>query len=358
MAKHKKHKKKSVPDLLNPSANLRGKHILRIARALTRIETQPQINAYRRLAGRYGRDMNRDLRGLHRLGERTRRQIGGAYSSTDVQLAAAKRATRQRGVNTKQQVSQIGADAGQRLNEVQTSTLGNQIDTLAGQGIPAGQSASQSALAQAMASQQQSSDRSRTAWDQFTANQASTDNTLAANMLSANKMARVNAKAEASRITMSRKAQTRADYGEARRDVLGKLADAKSLKGSTMLKNLLELREGERSFLNEKAAVAAQMAQANMDNQLDWAKLTETERHNRQTEKGGSGGGSGKDGAAGWSDFLAAANLVRGKGKVRPNSDFWEAVFKDDSLDDTGARQRLKWRNRYQKWLRNHNLLG
>ena len=72
-------RRKTLSDLLDPSMGLSGRDLRRVARALTRIETQPLINAYRRQASRYRRDMRRDMGGYERLRKTTNRQTKGIY---------------------------------------------------------------------------------------------------------------------------------------------------------------------------------------------------------------------------------------------------------------------------------------
>jgi hypothetical protein len=71
MARHKT----TWRDLLDPSRSLSGRELWRLDKAISRIETQPLINAYRRQASRYRRDMRRDLRGYERLRKTTNRRL-------------------------------------------------------------------------------------------------------------------------------------------------------------------------------------------------------------------------------------------------------------------------------------------
>jgi hypothetical protein len=68
-------------------------------------------------------------------------------------------------------------------------------------------------------------------------------------------------------------ADTRSAYGEARRDAAGKVADTRALKGATRTKYLLDLRAGERSFVNERAAVAATAQQNAIENDQNQQKI-------------------------------------------------------------------------------------
>ena len=357
MAKHK-----TWRDLLDPGHSLSGRELWRLDKAISRIETQPLINAYRRQASRYRRDMRRDMRGYERLRKNTTRQVRGGYKVLDRQNAAAQQATRQDGVNLQSQIAQTQQQAQADMSAQQQGIMGGQLDALAGQNIQPGQSSSQAALAQAVANAQAAQSQAGADWQSLGALSAQGANLTALNTRQADRSARASALSSINQNIMSRKAQARADYGEARREVLGKLADQKALIGPTRLKNLMDLRESERKYSNEKLAIMQDRAQANADNALDWAKLNEDKRHNRAGEandaKGGGGSSGGSSGDTTYRDFFAAAQTIRngnsGK-RFTPTKEFFDDVASSEGVSLT-PQQRRAWSRRYRQWLRRHGL--
>ena len=361
MAKHK-----TWRDLLDPGHSLSGRELWRLDKAISRIETQPLINAYRRQASRYRRDMRRDMRGYERLRKNTTRQVRGGYKVLDRQNAAAQQATRQDGVNLQSQIAQTQQQAQADMSAQQQGIMGGQLDALAGQNIQPGQSSSQAALAQAVANAQAAQSQAGADWQSLGALSAQGANLTALNTRQADRSARASALSSINQNIMSRKAQARADYGEARREVLGKLADQKALIGPTRLKNLMDLRESERKYKNERLAIMQDRAQANADNALDWAKQREDARHNRAGEandaKGGGSSSGGSSGDTTYRDFFAAANTIRkeevGKGNpITPNGDFFDQVASSEGVS-LNPRQRAAWSRRYRRWLRQHGLIA
>ena len=358
-------RRKTLSDLLDPSHSLSGRELWRLDKAISRIETQPLINAYRRQASRYRRDMRRDMGGYERLRKTTNRQTKGIYKGLDQQMAAAQRATRQSGQALQNQINQTSQAANAQLGQIQGSVLGQQMDILAGQNIDAGQSQSGAAIAQAMARQQVDQSGVGQDWAGLAGLTSNAAVGTVRNQRNANRSARAQALTNINTSIASRKGQARADYGEARREVLGKLADQKALIGPTRLKNLMDLRESERKYRNERLAIMQDRAQANADNALDRAKLNEDIRHNKAGEAndssgGGSGGSSGGDTT--YRDFFAAANTIRkdavGKGNpITPDGDFFDQVASSEGVSLT-PRQRAAWSRRYRRWLRQHGLLG
>ena len=367
MARHKT----TLSDLLDPSHSLSGRELWRLDKAISRIETQPLINAYRRLASRYRRDMGRDMRGYERLRKTTNRQTKGIYKGLDQQMAAAQRATRQSGQALQNQINQTSQAANAQLGQIQGSVLGQQMDTLAGLNIDPGQSQSGAAIANAMKNQQTAfmgDGQGKTGigqdWAGLAALSANAAVGTVRNQRNANRSARAQALTNINTSIASRKGQARADYGEARREVLGKLADQKALIGPTRLKNLMDLRESERKYRNELLAIMQDRAQANAQNALDWWKAKEDKRHNKAGEANdSSGGGSGgSSGDTTYRDFFAAANTIRkeevGKGNpITPNGDFFDQVASSEGVSLT-PRQRAAWSRRYRRWLRQHGLIA
>jgi hypothetical protein len=310
------------------------------------------------------------MREYERLRKTTNRQTKGIYKGLDQQMAVAQQATRQSGQALQNQINQTSQAANAQLGQIQGSVLGQQMDTLAGLNIDPGQSQSGAAIANAMKNQQTAfmgNGQGQTGMEQDWAGLAALSANAAfgtvRNQRNANRSARAQALTNINTSIASRKGQARADYGEARREVLGKLADQKALIGPTRLKNLMDLRESERKYRNERLAIMQDRAQANADNALDRAKLNEDIRHNKAGEAndssgGGSGGSGGSSGDTTYRDFFAAAQTVRdgnsGK-RFTPTKEFFDDVASQEGLSLT-PQQRRAWSRRYRRWLRQHGL--
>ena len=212
-------RRKTLSDLLDPSMGLSGRDLRRVARALTRIETQPLINAYRRQASRYRRDMRRDMGGYERLRKTTNRQTKGIYKGLDQQMAAAQRATRQSGQALQNQINQTSQAANAQLGQIQGSVLGQQMDTLAGLNIDPGQSQSGAAIAQAMARQQVDQSGVGQDWAGLAGLTSNAAVGTVRNQRNANRSARAQALTNINTSIASRKGQARADYRSEERRV-------------------------------------------------------------------------------------------------------------------------------------------
>lgn len=355
--------KKTLNDLLDPSYNLSGRDLRRVARALTRIETRPLINAYRRQARRYRRDMRRDMRGYERLRKTTKRSVAGAHNSFDRMLDQAGQAAQNQGLALQANVRQNSQAAQNTLNQTQSGVLGQQLDHLGAANVESG--LAEGALANQMAAQQVRQASESSDWQNLAAQVAAGNRQTIGNQRRSNIMARTEAMTGINNSIMARKGQARADYGEARREVLGKLADQKALIGPTRLKNLMDLRDAERTNMNEKAAMALDRAEYAEDvrhNKAGEAQDAADEQGRNDRDDDGSGSGGGSDDAT-YRDFFQAAQAIRTEdgarpgNDIRPNSDFFDQVARSEGLS-LNPRQRRAWARKYRQWLRKNGLLG
>ena len=156
---------------------------------------------------------------------------------------------------------------------LQSSVLGNQINSLANQMIQPGYSASQNALAQTASAQQGRQAQTGAAWSNLATMIGQGNIQESQNQRRSVAQRGLEDRGSARNMLASRMADTRSAYGEARRDAAGKLADTRALKGATRTKYLLELRAGERSFVNERAAIAASRQQNAIENDQNQQKI-------------------------------------------------------------------------------------
>ena len=331
-------------DLLDPKKTLSGKQIKRVAGALTNIELNPSIHAYTRNGKQIGRQSKRDTKGLNKLGKQTTRGIAGAYSAlagAGQQNVAAQQATAQNMNSLTAGINQQQA-ATQQANE--TGVLGDLTAALEGNNAEMNGSDSRAQMALRMKQ------------EQLASGQLAAGNANLANVMGASGVANAQGQllsgiqqgtaaiASNKQMMASRIAQQKAEARDLQREAFAKAADTRALKGASRLKNIMDLRAGERTYGNERAAI-------NIDKQgnaIDAAAQAETARHNQATEgndaaqtalekqqqqweqnhpnagSGSSGSGDNnnprKMGGGEWKDWSAAArNVIDAEGRPPKN---------------------------------------
>ena len=354
-------KKDSIYD---PGSVLSGEALRRAASAATRLEYNPVISAHLRELQGIARQRRRDDRGLIRLGNQTGRAIDESYGRTNRSLADASQQMTTLGRGLENDTAAMLNKSNERTNALQSGVMGEQMNSLAARGIEPGNSGSQDALAKAVAARQADATVNQQALGSMAQAASKGMQETAQNRLASSQMMQAGAKTAANSAIMSRRANSRAAYGDAQREVGGSLRNARSLKGATMLSNLMKLRESERGFVNERAALMQDSQQARMENQLGYAKL----------EDDNNGGGSGGSGGSGdgppepedypnrllpsfWREWLRATERVRGDTPIKKG--YWDNLFNkvDDEIDgDWTEVQRKKFQQRYIQWYKNNVL--
>jgi hypothetical protein len=259
--------------LNDPSKVLKGRALARSARQLANIELNPTIGSYRRLGKRLRRDQQRDTRGLRELGRRTDSQLSGLYAGGDKIMAQGQADSRANAAELSGAIGNTASGVSEDQVALQSSVLGNQINSLANQMIQPGYSASQNALAQTASAQQGRQAQTGAAWSNLATMIGQGNIQESQNQRRSVAQRGLEDRGSARNMLASRMADTRSAYGEARRDAAGKLADTRALKGATRTKYLLELRAGERSFVNERAAIAASRQQNAIENDQNQQKI-------------------------------------------------------------------------------------
>lgn len=348
-------------NLLNPGQVLNQKNMWQAANAATRIELRPALKAYSRQHQRLKKDEKRETKGLRRLSRQTAAQTQQAYRLADRQLAANQDAMGRIGNQMQQSMAAANTAEADRMRQLQEGTLGGQIASLSAQGIPQGSSASQQALADAASRTQGERAALAESWQNLATTQAMGANEYAANIRAATQNQAAASTAGIRQALASRIAQAKAEYGAERRDVRGKIADQKALFGPTRLQNIMKLRESDRAFINERAAIKNDRRQAALDrafeadqNALDRELDRELDRNN--DNGGGNGGGDGgnrddvrlnKQEWRNWRD--AGDELLGPKGRITNMRKFLNELAKQEGVNWTGT-ERKKFKRRYRKY--------
>lgn len=284
--KKKKYNPYAVLSSLESGDLLSGKDLTRAARALTALEIRPQVRGYKQLASQLRSEREMEAKGLGALGTRLQGGVTDVYkniASAEAQGLANQQALGQGLVTQSGAIAQTGA---QDLRAMQGGEVGDYTKALALRGAPGGGSAQQD-LANAVAAQQANQSANSQAAQQAAASQATGYSQLASGLAGSAQLQGGAAVAGIGRDILSRTAESNQKYGEGIQTALGKAGDARALKGSTFIKNLLELRGGEQKYQLGRAAVrgerqanqlgkeqlAEDKRQANMSNQLGLASL-------------------------------------------------------------------------------------
>jgi hypothetical protein len=289
-------KKKTNP-LLDPGQLLTGKDLGNAANQLTRIELRPGLKALARSRGRYRRDQGRDIRGLANLSKRTDRQLKGLYERGNQVMEQGVADSRANAAALSGAMANTASGVKDDQVALQSSLLGNQINSLANQMIQPGYSASQNALAQAAAGQTQRRQDTEGAWANLASMVGSGNIQQSQNQRESVAQRGIEDRSSSRSMLASRMADTRTAYGEAGREAAGKMADMKALWGPTRLKNLLDLRAGERTFGNERASIIASTTEARAERafeaQQNALNRASDEKQNTEDNAGGGSGGGG-----------------------------------------------------------------
>ena len=348
--KGRKGRKKSP--LFYPNQPLAGRSFRQTARALTNIETLPGINAQRNLIQQTNRQERRDLAALGAMGTRLDQQMGdmtGRLRRYGQQAVTAQQAN---AANLSSRLTANAQASTDRLNQLQGSVLGEQISTLAAQQVQPGTSGSQGRIAQFAQLQQAANAANQQATGNLGAMIGAAGVTNAASTANASLGEAENARMGIARSIASRDADTRAAAGDARREAQSQLATMRSLRGSTMLKNLLDLRREQQQFQLGRAELAQAGAQARRE--LD-IKQQEADTNRLEAQDGGGGGGgegSNRDelrlGPAEYKQYSAAAKEMLGGKTIGNYNQFLDRLAKQEGVN-WSAVERRKFRKRFRK---------
>lgn len=238
---------------------LSGQDLIRAARAMTALETRPQLHGYKQLANQLKTERNIEAKGLGALGERLQTNTTDVYKNIAVSEADSLARQQSLGQMLNQQSGAIAQQGTQDLTQMQQGQLGDYTQGLQMRGAPGGGSAQQE-LANAVASQQASQVANNGAAQNLASSQASAFGQLGAGLAGSAQLQGGEAVAGIGRDIISRTASSNQKYREGIQTALGKLADVKATKGPSMIKNLLELRGGEQKYQLGRAAVRREKA--------------------------------------------------------------------------------------------------
>lgn len=352
MAKNKDKGKKNKPKgglLYQPNQMLSGIPFGKVAAALTKVETQPAINAQKNLIGSINRQSRRDLAALGAMGDRLDSQAGGMaerladYGADSVKSAQANQEAIRARLEARSQQSQ------DQLNQLQGSVLGGQISTLASQ--MSAPSESQGRLAQIAQMQQSANAANTNAFQDLGATIGAAGVSNAESQRLAALTGAENQRLAIARNIASRQNESRATAGEARREAQSELATLRGLRGATKLKNLLDLRREQQQFQLGRAELAQAGAQARAELGIEKSKLA-LEREKLEQEGDGGGDGSNRDdmrlGPGEYRQFAAAGKEYLGGGKISNYGDFLDELGQQEGVNWT-AVERRKFRKRFKK---------
>lgn len=259
---------------LEAGDSLTGKQLTRGARALTALETRPEVHGYSLLAKQLHNERETEAAGLGRLGSTLQSGVTDVYKN--IATSEADSLARQQAMAGQLNTASAGiAQQGQQgLAAMQTGQLGDLTAGLEMRGAPGG-GAAQQELANAVAQQQQAQSANSQAAQQFAAQQGSSYGQLGAMLAGSAQMQGGAAVSGIGQSIIGRVGASNQKYDESIQSARQKLADAKALKGAKLVKNLLGLRGEEQKYELGKAAVssekeklAAQIAQDKASNAI------------------------------------------------------------------------------------------
>jgi hypothetical protein len=342
-------------DLFDPGSVLSGKALQRAASAATRLEHNPILQAHKRELLMIARQRGRDQRGLARLGQKTVRQMNQNHGTANKIMTAGIG----NAIQTGNQLVNRTAENQQMVNNeaaaLETSQLGDHLESLNSRNLEPGGGAADQALRDAVEARKARSIAQDSAFSTLAANTAAGMEGTARNMRDSSVKQQKQAIDAVRSAIMSRRMDSRAAYGDAQAEVRGSMRTARGLKGATFLKNLMQLRDTERGFINERAALMQDARANRMDNKLEYDKLDwEKDPNNPDNQDDGDGSGSGgSDGETPkrmttpeWKQWIAAVNAERDGAKITPG-------FFGELLDDAEKNRDIEWtateRNQFLK---------
>lgn len=339
----------------DPTAPLSGKILKRVSNALTKLELQPGINAQKAAIEASRRGQEYDTSALDRMGGRLDTQMSGLASRMgDYRNEAVSRAEAARD-RMNEGLASTARESTDRLNTLQGQVLGNQISTLSAAGIQPGQSATDQAMGQIAQGQQDALSRQRESWQGLASVMGEQGVTTAGAMGDAAQYGVESDRGAIQRNIASRVADRRQMGAEERSKARSELATLRGLRGSTRLKNLLELRREQQDYGARMSEIEAQRQQWNKENKLNWFKARDA-----ANDDNGGGGGDGrgpndtprKMTGGEWQDWKSVGREIveSNPGKKITNwSAFLDAVASTEGVS-WGPRERAQYKRRFQKW--------
>ncbi len=342
--------------LYNPNKMLSGKPLANFARATTRIELLPGIRERQGQLADSRKAQARDVQALSKMGERLRGESMGVAQK--LEGYGAQNLALQQGV-TSQAQARLSANAQastDRLNQLQSSVLGEQMSALAAQKITPGGSAGDQAMARLASQQQASNEDAAQSWQGMSGAAGANAERQSINMASAQQNEAQNQQLAMARNIASRMADTRAAGAEERRGLRRELGTIRATKGATFLKNLMAARREQQQFGSERAQTLAALQQNKAQNAIDWYEA-QTGRLDQQADArdGGSSGGSSdndklKLDKQEWRIAKTAAEQYRQGDKITDWQGFMDKVESQPGVS-FNAVERKKFLKRYRKWL-------
>lgn len=230
------------------------------ARALTVLETKPEIHGYKQIATQLQGEKAREATGLLNLGTRAAGSVSGLYKG--LAESAAQSIANQSALagSLTAQSADIAKEGTANLAQQQATGLGDLQNQLQMRGAQDTAGGAQQALGQAVSAQQAYQQSQSQAAQQGALQQGAGSTALLQAMAGAAQMQGAESGVGIRRDIANRVAESNAKYNTNIQTALGKLGEAKSSYGSKYVKNLLGLREGEQKFKTAEQAVAGEKA--------------------------------------------------------------------------------------------------
>jgi hypothetical protein len=345
-------------------APLTGKGFKRAVGALTRLETNPQINAYRGDLRAIALQRRREQQALARLNANNQRATTANYGALDKSLGDYENRVGELGREGYARSGGIATEAAQRMGAINTDAVtAAQNSQLAG-GRGAG-IADAAAMREQLASTQDQSAMAQ-AMGRYSSDMATSMGQSASDMRANQASVGANARQALTNAITSRRMDSRNQYNDAEMQTRNELKTARSLKGATRVKNALALRDAEKKGANERLALLLDAKANNQDYRADLAAIAQDDRESirdgRGDDGGGGGGGGGDDDTTPrrmtggeWNEWRALINQERDGGPIGPGTwnGFLTDAAEDRNIDWTG-RERNQFTRRYKKWYENN----
>lgn len=254
---------------------LSPKQINAAARALTTLETRPEIHGYQRIAKQLAQQKALEDQGLLNLGQRTTGNVSSVYQNIAQSQAQSLATEKALGEQLNARSSEIGSQSAAALNATDTGATEAANANIALRGGAPGGSA-QEQLAQAVAAQKATQASDSAAAQQFAASQGASTAGMLAEMAGSTAMQGGATVGQIGRDIIGRKAEADQKFNQNIQEALQKKGEAKASFGPKDVKNLLELRANEQKYQLGKAAVAGNKAKLSLE-QKEGARAAKTE---------------------------------------------------------------------------------
>lgn len=252
------------------------------ARALTVLQTKPEIHGYAEIAKQLGEEKGREATGLTNLGNRTAGNVSGLYKGLAESAAQSIANQQAMAGSLSSQSASIASKGTQELGQMQTGALGDLQNQLQIRGSQDTAGGAQQALSQAVSAQQAAQQSQSQAAQQSALQQGGSSTALLQAMAGASQVQGAETGGGIRRDIANRVAESNAKYNTNIQTAKSKQAEAKASYGEKLVKNLLGLREGEQKFKTAEQAVAGEKSALALKGQENAEDATQQQLENEE----------------------------------------------------------------------------